>query len=118
MAIWATPSGADPFQGLPNLSSDFYNDAGDGSREALRRYLGSLGLAPQQRALGQGMFGDLNRAYGAYSLAQPDPTSTRFTSWLTSGGGADLLEQMNQLNAQQRGYNQGAFGFGGARKMF
>lgn len=115
MAIWAQ-QGHDPFTGLTNLLSDFYNDAGEGSKQAFATYLGGLGLNPRAFHQAQGLFGDVNRGYGAYSLAQPDPTSTRFTDYLTSGGAGNILEQVNQLTAQQRNYDSGQFG--GMRKMF
>ncbi len=112
---WAG-QGTDPFNNLQGTLFDFYNDGDEGSRTAFDTYLNSLGLTQNAKRYAKGLFGDVNRGYGAYSLGQADPTSTHFTDYLKNGGASGFIDQYNSLSAGARGFNVGRFNSG--RKMF
>lgn len=112
---WAG-QGKDPFAGLTNDQFEFYNDGGEGSRTAFDVFLDSLGLTANARRYAKGLFGDVNRGFGAYALGQKDPTSEYFTNWLSEGGAQTFIDQYNNLSAQDRGFDVGRFRSG--RLMF
>src|SRR5690349_10187325 len=109
-------AGADPFAGLSSDALDFYNDGQEGSHAAYDAFLRALGLTNNQKRYAQGLFGEVNRAFGAYALNQKDPTSTLFTDWLSNGGSQSFIDQYNALSASDRGFNVGRFN--GGRLMF